>query len=215
MSSAWPFLLRFHAVFACVAAAALAPAFSASPPSAGRAPYSSGSAVLALVLGWNGAFLLLVLRLPDFAWRHAGSRRQASAHAAALLDSWKFCATVSVFQLLPDMLLVWMGTLEFPRDGAPLLGGVSVYMAGMWTIPLLALLASCPPRRQRGSAEAPTTAELLRAALLSLGLFGGAEHLTHPLRLWRATGAVKHRLGNAAAYVLLPEALGFPRSVPA
>lgn len=174
----WPFLLRFHAAFAVAAAVALAPCFGDAPP------WSLGGAVSALVVGWNAAFAMC---------------------AGESLNVWRFCAALSVLMPFPDMMLVRLGTLEFPHIGTPQVGGVSLFMAAMWSIPLVPVLlagGAATPGPSRASSQ-----ELMRAALAALAIFGAAEHLTHPLRLWSATAAVRHRAGRAAVYVLAPEAV--------
>lgn len=176
-------LLVFNAAFAVVAAAVLYPCLGANAPP----PYSSGSAVGGLVLLWNLLFVATVAK-------------------GELYRMWRFSAVVSAFQLVPDMVLVALGTLEFPDDGAPQLLGVSAYMAGMWTIPFVLILA-LSSRHGNGGGGAPSAIELICAAVVSLTVFGLSEHLLHPLQLWQCTDAVAWRVGNAAVYVLPPEAL--------
>ena len=99
-----------------------------------------------------------------------------------------------------------LGTLTFPEDGAWRFGDVvSVYMAGMWAIPLVCMLAFFPAT-SRQSDEPSTLVELGLMALLSFLLFGTAEQFTAPLQLWRATEKCKHTIGNVALYVLPAEA---------
>ncbi len=106
---------------------------------------------------------------------------------------------------MPDWFLVAAaGALHFPDNGAWKIGGaVSVYMAGMWSIPLLWVLASC----STGTTSAPDLTQLLRAAAAAVLVFGAAEQLSVPLRLWSKTSIVKHTAGHVALYVLPAEAV--------
>ena len=197
------FLLRFHAWFALIAAATLAPCLlQPTFPHLKMPPHSYGLAVCFLVLAWHLALALLTTSRPH------------------LCLMWRFVATLSVFMVVPDWFLVRaLGTLEFPDNGAWKIGSaVSVYMAGMWSIPLMCLLACCTlanrtanrfvdkanihPHSCRQQFVAP-----LRAAAIALLIFGGAEQLSQPLRLWSATANVKRTAGHVALYVLPAEAL--------
>lgn len=209
-------MLRFHAGFAVVAAIVLAPCFVLSSPP----PYRSGMAVCALVLSWHAAFA-----------------RCTHISRPTLHQIWRFTCPLSLAMVLPDLFLTTcLGTLSFPDDGAWRIGsgvsssssgttssmsssssggerggggsGVSIYMAGMWSIPLSYLLACFPPSAatEKQPSE-PSVRELAAAALLSLLLFGAAEQLTFPLNLWRATDKVVHKVGHVALYVLPAEAL--------
>ena len=136
--------------------------------------------------------------------------------------------------MLPDaFLVVVLRTLSFSDTSVPRLvaGSVPLYMAAMWSLPLLWVLLACspppppPPRRQKPAkptaAPSPSKlppsepcngtrlSELALAAALALVVFGGAEvALTapwHGLQLWSAT-ASKRVLGHVAVYVLPAEA---------
>jgi len=181
------FLIRFHAWFAAAAAILLGPCFP-KVTQLPEAPYSSGSAVCSLVVAWHAAIA-------------AGTSSRPRLH-----QMWRFVAVLSVFMVLPDWFLAdVLGTLVFPEDGAWRIGGtVSVYMAGLWSIPLLWLLA-CFPAPRAGSCE-PSLLELLGAAVAALLVFGASEQLTVPLRLWLATNKVRHTAGHVALYVLPAEA---------
>ena len=89
------FCLQTNVALALAAYLALAPCFGPSPP------YSLGRAVSALVVGWNSVF--------------------ATCCSREMFAAWRFCATLSVFLVLPDALLVRLGSLEFPNVGVPLL----------------------------------------------------------------------------------------------
>lgn len=108
-------------------------------------------------------------------------------------ELWLFLLPLSVFQVVPDwMLSQLLGILHFPDVGAPRIGTVPVYMAGMWVIPLFWALW-------------PAGRSVLAATLLSLLIFGAAEWAAPLIRLW-SPDHVRTTLG-VAHYVLLPEAL--------
>ena len=172
-------LLRFHAAFALAAAVVLGPAFLATPL------YSKTSATAILVGAHTIAFPLIA---------GAGSE---------LYRMWRFAILVSVFQVLPDWFLVRvLHTLRF-SDWVWMVGGdVPVYMAAMWAIPLVWVLASVP-------ANAPVLMQHVSAAVMSLATFGASEVLLaspeSPLQLWSAR-ARQRVFGSVAAYVLPAEA---------
>merc|ERR1711957_355965 len=123
-----------------------------------------------------------------------------------LLAIWQFSATVSVFMVLPDWFLTEiLGSLHFPADSGFKIGGVIPwYMALMWTIPFT-LILNC----FSGKGE-PSSEQMKLASLLSLLIFGAAEHLATPIGIWSALGSVnepKVLMGNVAAYVLPAEIL--------
>lgn len=182
------FLIRFHTGFAAVAAVVLGPSLPhADAAYLPDAPYSSGVAVCMLILIWHAAIATCTRDRPH------------------LHQMWRFVACLSVFMVVPDWVLAdVLGTLVFPEDGAWKIGGaVSVYMAGMWSIPLLWLLACFPPGAE---SSGPSALELLGAAAVALLVFGASEQLTVPLRLWVATSKVRHTAGHVALYVLPAEA---------
>lgn len=138
-------------------------------------PPRLGLGILALVAAYN-------LALPAWAL--------ASGHTG-WFRAWLFVLPISLLQVLPDSTLVnATHTLSFPDLGAPRLLGVPVYMGLMWVIPLLWIT----------SASTAT-----RALLITVLVFGSAELLAEPLRLWAASGV--HTLHGAALYVLPAEAL--------
>lgn len=158
------FMLQFHAVFALACAVALGPSLASETPL-----YESGPAVLALVVGWNVAFWALA---PE-----------------SLRPLWRFTSVLSVFQVVPDWFLSSvLQTLHFPADGVWRVGGaVSVYMAGMWTIPLTIVLFVSGAAGKRGE---PAFSQLFLAAVVSLAVFAASEQLTVPLQLWHKTDKV-------------------------
>ncbi len=108
-------------------------------------------------------------------------------------DLWLFLLPLSMFQVVPDwMLSQLLGILHFPDVGAPRIGTVPVYMAGMWVIPLFWTLW-------------PAGRSVLGASVLALLIFGTSEWAAPLVKLW-APDRVRSTLG-IAHYVLLPEAL--------
>lgn len=135
-----------------------------------------GVALLLLVIAYNIALPLLATQRGYSHW----------------LQRWLFLLPLSVFQVLPDWFLsAGLGTLVFPDLGAPRIGSVSAYMAGMWVIPLFWVLL--------------LARNLLSAATLAVLIFAAAEWLARPLGLWHAQQV--HLYMGVAPYVLLPEAL--------
>lgn len=189
------FMLLFHAGFSLFAAILLEPIVRGKPPyftvlvtSGGDA--SSGLTISTLVVFYTLGFL-------------------CAGPPAALRNQLVFAAILSVFQVVPDLFLASvLGALHFPDDGCPLLfGHVSAYMAGMWTIPILAVLwiSDAAPKKvgQRGGLRLPTSTEMIMAALTALLVFGLAEEVTFPLGLWHATDKVQHKLNHVALLLLL------------
>ena len=186
------FLLTFHAWFAAAAAVLLGP-FFLNLEAAARLPYSSGTAVCGLILCWHIAFAILS--------RDHVERRP-------LYEIWRFVSILSVLMVVPDWFLVdVLGSLIFPNDGAYMIGGsVSIYMAGMWSIPLMWILACFPLNHGAKSELQPTFFELCGAASVALVVFAAAEQLTVPLGLWVKDDKVKFTAGHVALYVLPAEA---------
>jgi hypothetical protein len=140
-------------------------------------PPQLGLGILGLVVVYNGLFPIVAQRCGHQDW----------------LDLWLFLLPLSVFQVVPDwMLSQLLGILQFPDVGAPRIGTVPVYMAGMWVIPLFWALW-------------PAGRSVPGAAVLALLIFGASEWAAPLIRLW-APEHVRTSFG-IAHYVLLPEAL--------
>merc|ERR1719223_734485 len=122
-------------------------------------------------------------------------------NGTALGRIWKFAALLSIWQVTPDWFLAQsLGTLVFPYDGVPKIGGaVSVYMAFMWSIPMTAVISLCPGRGE------PSFSQLVTAAVAALLFFAGSEQFCHPLDLWHRTDSVKQVYVHIALYVLPAE----------
>ena len=119
-----------------------------------------------------------------------------------LLDAFAFLVPLSVFQVLPDLMLVQqLGTLVFPALGAQGFGPVPVYMAGLWVAPLLVVLWLAEVAHR---ASAVTAA--IVALLAALAVFGAAEWAAaHVLPLWQPRRVETWQ--GIALYVLPAEAL--------
>jgi hypothetical protein len=119
-----------------------------------------------------------------------------------LLDAFAFLLPLSLFQVVPDLLLVQeLGTLSFPALGAQGFGPVPVYMAGLWVAPLL-LVIWLAEMAHRASA---LTAGIV-ALLVALAVFGATEWAAaHVLPLWRPRDVDSWE--GIALYVLPAEAL--------
>lgn len=167
-------LAWFHAGFAAIAAALLAVRLGPAGPRVGLA-------VLLYLVG-----LPLVAR-----WRgHPGWIRM-----------WAFGALLSLWQVLPDVFLVRFGVLRFPDDGLFDLGPVTAYMAGLWAIPTVVVVAvglAVEERRGRGAGA-------VAAGLVGFLLYLGAEAVAPVVPAWEAEGVTM--LGNVALYILPAQVL--------
>ncbi len=136
-----------------------------------------GLGILGLVVAYNLLLPLLAQRRGHRDW----------------LALWVFLLPLSVFQVFPDWVLSQLiGILNFPDVGAPRIGTVPIYMAGMWVIPLFWVLWL-------------SGRSMPAATALALLVFGGAEWAAPLLKLWEPR-QVAESFG-IAHYVLVPEAL--------
>ena len=175
------FLLRFYGCFFAAVAATLAPCQLLGDA---LSPWSTGTAALACVVGWNLAFVSLVPR------------------KSRLWQQWEFCALLSLMQPIPDMFLIKvLGTLVFDPSPLRIGGAVPAAMMGMWTI---ALIPVTHLATRFGGRSATKRAAF--GALVSAVWFFGPEHLCVPLRLWHPTPKVQLKIGHVAVYVLVSEA---------
>lgn len=119
-----------------------------------------------------------------------------------LLRLWWFAATLSVWQLVPDHVLVEVvGSLRFPPDGVPDVGAVTLPMAGMWVVPtVLIVLAAEGVRGRRGEPVATVA-----AAVTAFVVFAGAESVLPRLGVWEAVAVPT--IGTVAPYIIVAEVL--------
>jgi hypothetical protein len=144
----------------------------------------TGPKVMALVIAYNVAVPVLARRTDD----------------DALWITWAVLAPMSVLMVLPDWFLsAVLGTLEFPNTGAPYIGTMPLFMAGMWTIALLPLMMI---GRQVEATRGPRDA-FVAVGVAGLALFIAAEWLAPAIPLWEPVGAAQ--VLGIAVYVLLPE----------
>jgi hypothetical protein len=139
---------------------------------------AKGWVVLGLVVAFNLALPLLAVAVERRDW----------------LALWAFLLPVSIFQILPDWILVdTLRTLRFPVIGGPRIDhAINLAMGGMWVPPLFIVLSQA--RGRPGL-----------AALLALAVFFGSELLAPVLALWKPVGT-DARLAGVALYVLPAEA---------
>lgn len=147
-------------------------------------PPMLGQAIAALAV-------LYVLLLGACAW--FGSQHE-------LTDAWFFLVPLSLFQVLPDWMLVeHLRVLVFPDLGAARIGPVPVYMAGLWVAPLLVVI-------WLGEIAHRTSATLALAVtpLAALAAFGAAEWFAPGYGLWAPRNVATWQ--GMAIYVLAAEA---------
>ena len=139
---------------------------------------------------------------PALGWRLVGlvalyhaALGWAGRHRAGWTELWAFVAPISVFQVVPDVVLSGLvGTLRFAELGGPYVGPVPLAMAGMWAIPLW--LSTAAGLWARSAAVAGGVAGLL---------FVGAEATIGAGLIWEAVGVGS--IGPVALYVIGPEIL--------
>jgi hypothetical protein len=169
-------LAAFHVVFAVIAAGALA---------------LSGEVEVGIVM----TTLVVVYHLGSVGFA------RAQGHTA-WLRWWGFGTVLSIFMVLPDAVLAdGLGVLVFPPDGVPDIGPVTAYMAGLWTIPTVVIVAAAEAVGHRWGDLAAGVAAVVVAAIV----FGVAEATLTRLPVWEAVGVTT--IGGVARYILLPELL--------
>lgn len=160
-----------------------------------------GAAVLAVVAVATlriGAAALVVVLVYELALLALGLVRRDGE----LLRLWWFAASLSVWQLIPDQVLVEVvGSLRFPADGVPDIGAVTLPMAGMWAIPTV-LIVLVADRVRTGSGEPLATGA---AAVAALVVFASAEAVLPRLGVWEPVDVPT--VGSVAPYILVAEVL--------
>lgn len=161
----------------------------------------TGFAVLAAVglaiplgaLGWRVLILVVVF--------HLGVVILARRTGDPLIwRAWAVLAPMSVLMVLPDWYLsAELGTLVFPDTGAPYIGTVPLFMAGMWTIALMPIVwVTTLVARHVG-----VVAGVGVAAVVGVMFFWAAELVAPSIPLWEPVGVTM--FAGVALYVLLPE----------
>lgn len=114
------------------------------------------------------------------------------------LRLWTFLVPLSAMMVLPDWYLsAKLEVLVFPETGSPTIGTVPVFMAILWTIPLVLIVWLADHLRGWGS--------YLIAGTLSAVLFWGSEALLWRLPIWHAQNV--SQIEHVAIYLLIPEVL--------
>lgn len=146
-----------------------------------------------LAVGLKMLFLVVLYNIVMPVWgalqKHAG-----------WVNLWLFALILSLFQVFPDWFLAAeLDILVFPEDGCFKIGGVSGYMAGLWTIPIfLAVFAG--DRVQRRFSK---TAAYISVGAVSFILFAGSEQTLWLLPAWHAKNVFM--IGHTAIYIIIPE----------
>ncbi|MHA2367158.1 MAG: DUF6989 domain-containing protein [Candidatus Hodarchaeales archaeon] len=118
------------------------------------------------------------------------------------INIWLYVLIISIFQVFPDWFLsAELNILVFPEDGFIKIGTVSLYMMGLWAIPLFLIMFIGTSFRERYS-ELRT---YLVVALLSVFIFGLAEQSMWMLQSWYAQNVTM--IGHLALYIIIPEAI--------
>ena len=144
-------------------------------------------------VGWRSAVLLVVydVALVVLA-RRRGDRE--------LLRLWWFAAVLSLWQVLPDAFLVeGLDVLVFPDDGFPDLGPVTGVMAGLWTVPIVVVVAVATAAERRGGVRAGN----LAAAAMAAVVFAGGEASLTAVGLWEARNVPQ--VAGVALYIVPAE----------
>lgn len=178
-----------------------APGSSASDRAALRlaAAWAAGTAVLlVLPTGALGVRIGLAVAL----WHVAVVAHVAVRRDTAWQSAYALVAPMSVLLVLPDhFLAVGLGTIVFPDTGAPFVGAVPVFMAGMWAIPLAAVvLAGRAAERRKGALWG-----IAAGTAVGLAFFLAAEATSGVLPLWEPVGVPLW--GAVAPYVVPAEAI--------
>ncbi|NWF97199.1 MAG: hypothetical protein HXY34_13765 [Candidatus Thorarchaeota archaeon] len=167
-------VIAVHAFFAAIAASVLLVPVGAAV----------GWKMLALVCIYNALIPIVGLIRGHYEW----------------INIWSFVFLLSVLQVFPDWVLSeQLGVLVFPVDGSPMIGPVPLYMAGLWTIPLFAIIYS--------GARVEEKYGYLRAQAfvvsISVLIFGIAEETMWMLPSWAAQNV--SMIGHVAVYIIIPE----------
>ena len=118
------------------------------------------------------------------------------------INIWLFVFILSLFQVFPDWFLsAELNILVFPEDGFIKIGTVSLYMAGLWAIPLFLIVFIGSYLQEKQS----MLRVYLVVAFLSLIIFGLAEQTIWMLESWYAQNVIM--IGHLALYIIIPEVI--------
>lgn len=116
------------------------------------------------------------------------------------MNIWIFVFLLSLFQIWPDWFLSYeLGILVFPEDGFLKIGTVSLYMAGLWVIPLFLIIFIGLEIQKRYSRKIV----YLNVGIMSFLIFGLAEQTMWMLQSWHAQNVTM--IGHIALYIIIPE----------
>ncbi|NVM35716.1 MAG: hypothetical protein HWN81_08980 [Candidatus Lokiarchaeota archaeon] len=116
------------------------------------------------------------------------------------INIWLFVFILSLFQVWPDWFLsAELDILVFPEDGFIKIGTISLYMAGLWAIPLFLIIFIVSYLQENYS----ILRVYLVVAFLSLIIFGLAEQAIWMLESWYAQNVIM--IGHLALYIIIPE----------
>ena len=116
------------------------------------------------------------------------------------IDMWIFSFALSLFQFFPDWFLSeQLDILIFPDDGFVRIGTVSIYMLGLWTIPVFMILFTGIKSKLRYSGR---TVYFIVGTIAFL-IFTSSELFLYTS--WHAQNVLM--ISNVAVYIIIPEIL--------
>ncbi len=116
------------------------------------------------------------------------------------VDIWSFSFTLSLFQLFPDWFLSdELNILIFPDDGFVKIGSVSIYMLGLWAIPVFMILFIGIKSKIRYSERIV----YFVVGVVSFLIFTSSELFLSTS--WHAQNVLL--ISNVAVYIIIPEIL--------
>ena len=121
-------------------------------------------------------------------------------HHREWISIWLFVFILSIFQIWPDWFLsAELDILVFPEDNFIKMGTVSLYMAGLWAIPLFLILFTGLYFHESYS----KLKVYFIIMLMSFIIFGSAEQTIWMLQSWYAQNVTM--IGHLAIYIIIPE----------
>ena len=165
--------------------------------------WSAATGLLLLVpVGALGGRVLVAVVVWHVAVLAVAARRDSGRPDRAWLSAYALVAPMSLLLVLPDWVLaVGLGTIVFPDTGAPYVGAIPVFMAGMWAVPLaVVVLVGRAAQRARGAA-----AGLAAGTAAGLAVFAASEATLWALPVWEAVDVTE--VAHVALYVLPAEAV--------
>ena len=116
------------------------------------------------------------------------------------VDMWIFSFALSLFQFFPDWFLSeQLDILIFPDDGFVRIGTVSIYMLGLWTIPIFMILFIGIKSKLRYSGRTV----YFMVGTISFLIFTSSELFLYTS--WHAQNVLM--ISNVAVYIIIPEIL--------